>query len=1271
MADCYSILNDRFAAPLTRRLLVAVCVIVLPCTAAFAQNYVHVGNRFVNAYMVGNPNSLTGGGRFFIEANDPAKGLVKLLYSTTSCVVFRIQSDSYLYQYTNAKPSNSEQPLDDATGDPIPYLPFDSIYVASPDTVAVVWKDVHGFRITQRLFTERPRTIYDDGGDVIVEFSYSCDPFRPGKLGIFLMLDTYNSDAQSAGGSSDRASILTSSGYFPVGGPGRRFEPPLSEIPEFYHAGDFTYQSGRLLNTVLSIHRLRGYSHGGLPLTTPELFAVGTWPVFRERSWSITGSDVVPAIGDCATALRWSNLVGSGTVRTAFGVTDRSGNNLYHCRDNDIFIDIKTERVVVQDVENGPFTPSQFDVSMWVTNTSEVIRTYKVTLNQPIGYPSYTGRLTLDPSSAATQSVQLQPHGTGMLSWRLNVVPGIRDVLVQVPLDFRYLVGTAGGQPRLLRDRCQPRIAISGWYDPVVPPEDTLPPPIVRLANTRNPLPTWTFRTFDRHPGFDYDTGLDRIVVDPGSGDNFRLSYAANPFKRCDTNVNVDIAAEVIDTTRPACISFAVYDCHGNVSRDTVCYSPRPDIFKPQIDSILMAGSLGPECNARVYTYYLSDYLNQTPDAGDVGFGAIEVIPPLLNFDPIEINPDRANLPIAPFEPRASFRLTVTDSLVDAYAAVRVTDFAGNADTIEVNYCTLPDTLPPVVDVTPIPGADPRDPIATWNLVGTDVRAWDRGMGSVVALSSTNMQFIAPTILPGQGSVTFDVEVIDTEQDGEIVLEFRDLVYAQTPQGHSTTVRLMYAKIPDTMAPNIIFRPVAGSNGSVVDVEVNDIHYVDTEPYRYDRGLAQVNVLDLSRNMELLTPITFSQGDRTMQFRVRVIDTLEFSTVDSICLEAIDLYDNRSTGCYYYPLQPDIYRPIFTGTMTGDRRQLVAVISDSRQYDRGLGSIRLVDADNLGLAGNSMGDLGGTPDTTIMLMVGDPASPFSGALVIRDAVAMNSTHPDTLFRHSVTIPIALPVVHLRVTMPWSVEPREEFVAAMIAASSFDGQAVTSIAVEGDYYGEADYLGFEPRAVHPTGSSFTVLSGAFRMELRTDFARAYAPGDTLCLLRFRARGTSLVETFNLRLNHETFAVNSNQASSWSVMLPGDSEGNSTLTLPAPYGTILGDSITYVNGECYRILENIAGAHSKATGFAVLAVLPQPVAVSGGGLSLDIREMPADGAKAELLAADGRMVSEFHVSGPGAHLARVTIPLPSGLVPGAYFLRLRTAADQAVVKVMIIE
>lgn len=1239
--------------------------LMLGAVSVRAQELITIGNPYVTTAVVASNASNIGGGRFVIDAG-PFHGSHRFLFFITSNVVFKVTSYGRDFYYTNAKDQFGGQPTIDGFT-PIPYHPFDSIR-SNSDTIEVYYSGMNGYSVIMRLIPEKPTTSYDRGTDVLIEFSYKFDPIAPpAELGIFMMLDTYNGQANGSGGAGDKSSILTSRGYFPADGPGKLFEPPFEPVPDFYHVGNFL-ATPPPINNVLPVHRLRGFSHGGRPLTTPELLAVGSWRVLRNLGWDVTASDVGGSnVGDCATAVRWSGLRGTGTIRTAFGMDDKEGNNLFHCRDNNIFVDIKTERLVEQKVKDGAYTPAQFDVTMWLTNTSTATQTVTITFDQPIGAPSLTGRLTLDPSTPAVQVVPMAMRETKEIRWKLNLAPGTNDSLIDIPLNFRYQFSGSGTQPRVFRDPCKPIVTIKGYRE-VPPPRDTIAPVIDRGAVMRVPKPAWGFRTYDRHPGYRHDTGLDKVVVEQNDLNNFNLFVNPSAFTRCDTMVNLDLLAQVVDSTQPARIVFAVYDCRGNISRDSAIYNPRPDIFPPQIRRADSTGSWGPPCNARLFEFYLIDSLNQTPTAGDNGFGLISVLGPLDNFDPIEVNFDRSNTPIRDFDRRASFRLRVTDSMFDAHARIWVVDYAGNADTIEVDYCTLPDTKAPEGSVSAWPNPSPNEGPKGWTVFASDTQAWDRGLESIVALSNTNMNFTPPAIKPGIDSVSFPVSVILDSMDAEIVLEIRDRYYAATPEGHADTITLSFRKIPDTLAPNITYVPQPGTNGSKVDVTVDDIHYFGNSRYQYDRGLWKINVTALSSNLRLVTlPSNFSVGDSTMSFSFEVVDTLALIKRDSICLEAYDIYGNRSEACYYYPLPPDAKSPIITGALDPSRTSITARATDSRQYDRGLGSVIIENPKNLDVTMATSTGLNGTPETTVIATVIDPTEEIGGTFVVRDLIAELEPTLETEATHAVRIPFYLPAVKLSLEFPMMVEPSEDMKGAIVVADTFPGAAVQSIRFVANYTGDGLYKGVENGAAT---LSAVPNAGSLDITCSPDMATIYYPGDTLGLIVFTAGGSNAIEEFSITVDQGSLEVNGNVGSEIRVQKAGDT-AISRLQLPAPFFRMVADSLTFINGVCERILTTIAG-RNKINGLSILAIRPQPATIAAGGkLEIDVRELSGDGATGDLVAVDGRKVASFTVGGTSARVTRVSVELPQDLPPGAYFLQLRTATDRAWAKVVVVE
>lgn len=1232
--------------------------------------YTLIGNQFINGFIFTDPPT----NRFFINAGSAQNG-VKFLYggnadNATSNIVFRIESGGSTYYYCNNHPTfQLGRPIEPFSGREVTYKPFDSLYV-SADTLAIGYKNMSGWNVTQRWIVEKQRTPYDDGTDLVLEFTATANPFAPpGNVGVFLMLDLYNGEAGNPN-PSDFTSVITNNGYYPRGQPGKRFSLPFDTIPQFYMTGNVGMQpaamgSGVPYNVRMPIHRLTGFTQRGKPLTTPDVFAIGDWRSrMREYSWDIYSEVGTTPLNDVATSMRWENLNDGKTIRTAFGMNNRAGNNVYTCRDTGFFVMMRTERVVEQTVKNGAYSPQSFDLEVWVINQDNSLRRdIELYFQTPIQSNRGPNRLLLDPSTPARQGLTIPANGVRKVVWRLNFNPAFSDDSADVVPEIRYAVPTRPGLIRRFKQLCTPTITIKRFIE-APPPQDTIAPMIVRGTPGRIPTVFWPFTLFDRHIGYRYDTGLDGIIIEANDGSNFRITQNPAPFRRCDTTVTVGFVVEVIDTTKPARIVFSTLDCRGNRSRDSAIYNPRPDLFAPAIVRFDSIGSFGPPCNHRQFEVEVLDSLIQLPTAGDNGMGSITMVGTPDNFTPPSINVDRGGVPIADFDRRASFRVSVIDSMRDGRIDLQIADYAGNADTVTITYCTLPDMEKPRSTVTPAGTGGPW----TWSIETVDTLAWDRGLQEVVVLANpgNNMTYVPPSILPGIGGATWDVSVVDDRMDATVVFEVRDTWYSRDPRGHADTVTVRFLRTPDTLAPNIIVVPLVGTGGSRADVEVNDVHYFGPERYRFDLGLSTITVVEVSPNMELVTPISFSPGDSVTTFGIRIKDTLAFNTIDSICLEATDLAGNRSSLCYYYPIQPDAKPPVFTGRIDQSRVSLTGVATDDRPYDRGLGEITIESPENLD--GTTMTvRLSGNASTPYAVLLSDPEARTRGTLVIRDLVALRDPSPETEATHVIRIPFDLPVARLALEMPTYVEGGEVINAYVINKASIPGARIPRLEFSFDATGAATWFGSSDGA-----ASLTVTPGGggrFDVLAILDSAIEYLPGDTLGSLRWTTGTATGIQTLALALDGGSLVANgANGSFATGGPLLGDT-ALSILELPAPLLRMTADSVVYINGECERFLTTQRGLN-RTTGLAILNVRPSPIAAHTTMVELDVRDMPATGGTVELVDGLGRRLFTRHVESEGVRLSRYRMPLPSNLPGGLYFVRIVADGMEDWIKVAVV-
>ena len=1272
-------MNKRYPSCIVLFTNVVALLFIIAVSNSHAQGVISIDNGFASVSINTDQNagrfwfSKQGGGRYTYNGGGA-------VINITSNVIFRVSRGSIENWYTNAvdplgnggvRPENSQGEID--------FQPYDHLYVSpGRDTVELIYLNLNGLTVTQRFVAEEPRHEYDDGADILLEFDWEPNDLGlPGTtLGVFLMIDHDNANIVSSVG-SDNSSLMTDRGYYPSFGSGGVFQRDFGGIPEYTLTGWFEYTEaadGTILNDIFSIHRLRGSSLRGAPLTTPNEHAIGRWQDFRQLSWLVNGDVNSKNIQDAATVSRWEGGIGGrGLIRTAFGTTSKAGNNFFHCRDSNVFVVIRTERVVQQEELNGPYTPEQFQVEMWVTNLHRVVqRTPIIRLRTPIrSFPDNTRRLRLDTSTLATQSLILRARETQKITWLLNVNPLSNDTLAE--LEFLYRDSAEIQKPLVpFLDGCNPLISFKGAFIP--PPPDDRPPIINRTGSGRDQTFWWTFRTYDRHAGYIYDTGLDRIEIIRNDNSNFRLLVNPNPFRRCDTTETVTLRAEVVDTTRIAGLDFRVFDCEGNSRLETVTYSPRPDTFKPEVTRIDSIGRFDPQhypCAVPVFEVYIEDQRNQTPSAGDNGLGSIEVLSS-INFEPIQINFDQSDRPIADFDKTASFRLRVTDTLLPANATVRIADFAGNADTLAFSYCPLPDVLPPVI--TFVPGGKAAG--ASWTVSASDTLSWDRGLMEIVEISKANMS-VTPwpvNIVSGQPTLSnLSVEVIDDAWPAEVTLEVRDTYYdgndPSTFADHSSRIQFTFNGTPDTLAPNIIFHrdSTVPADEVVFTVLVNDTHEVNGEFYRFDRGLKSVT-WSLTSNMQIRTPISFTDNRRGASFQVEIIDLLAIVDADTVCVIAIDSAGNRSTGCTSWPSTPDGKSPIFVGGLDPTTMRVTGIATDNRDFDRGLDSIFLQNEKNLQSYSES---LAGKQSTVVSFDVVDPSLPIAGELVVQDLYGEFLSGPEQLI-HTVVIQFSLPVVSLNVSLPGLVEGGDEIVATVSVESDFSGDDVTALEFELDHTLNGTFIRGESESIVESFTAVSPVNGRINVAIETIKGREYkaGKGEVLGTIRFLSEQPYYTDKFNLSLIPGSFLSNRGEKSVVEVRTDGDPLA-STLTLPTPFFRTTADSLTIINGGCNRVLTSTNG-FSRPNGIAILDFYPQPVVGRNNTtLTLLIRELPENGANLTLFGVNGNACSNWRIESGGTHISEVQVDFPTDIAPGLYFLRLQgespSEADQ--IKILV--
>ncbi|HVZ40903.1 MAG TPA: T9SS type A sorting domain-containing protein [Candidatus Kapabacteria bacterium] len=750
--------NDARCVSRTALILFALCCIA---GVARGQHTTVVGNDYVSATMITDTAYSPGGGRFVIDAGR-AFSAYRFLYYVTSNVVFRVTAPGGPYYFTNAGSEFGGHPLQE-NNTVVPYVPFDR--VDSSSGVAVTWNDLHGYSVTMRLLPEQPKAAVVKGADVLIEFSYHRNNGSTATdLGIFMMLDVYNGQAAGAGGTGDQASILTSSGYFPASGPGKLFGPGIGSdsIPRFYHVGDFRYESP--LNTVLPVHRLIGTSHNGAGLTTPDLLALGNWRQLRFLSWDVVPADVSSAIGDAATVVRWdTHESAQGVVRTAFGMDDHDGNNLFHCRDTNLFVDIQTERMIVRSDSTAPNTAT-FDANVWVTNTSETADSLNVVLIAPGGSGSY---VRLAANALPAKSVRLAPHETRLLTWPLEAKVANKDTAFY-QLDLRYTIGS-GAQARSFREQCLPLISLVG---PSTNPDHFAP--VVSVGGSRTNSGIRPLTIVDRHPGVSVDTGIDSVWVDPLQSFNMALVRFGVPV-RCETDT-IHGAVEVVDSAKPGRLVIVARDCAGHVTMDTVLYDVDvTDRWAPNDTTVVVA----PGFPTRTWLVTIAD--RHAKFAHDTGLDSVWADAASLRNMTYAVT-----IPFVRCDSSSSggFRVNVIDGAAAAYIKLYIRDCNANMDSVQLVY-------------TPSAGVDERGGAAA---------------GNALAIQEVHPQ---PLIAGSNGAL--DITVSNLTPRGavaELIAADGRVVVRELLDGAAGSSMARSIPVPAALASGVYVLRVVGANGT-------------------------------------------------------------------------------------------------------------------------------------------------------------------------------------------------------------------------------------------------------------------------------------------------------------------------------------------------------------------------------------------------------------------------------------------------------------------------
>jgi hypothetical protein len=545
-------------------------------------------------------------------------------------------------------------------------------------------------------------------------------------------------------------------------------------------------------------------------------------------------------------------------------------------------------------------------------------------------------------------------------------------------------------------------------------------------------------------------------------------------------------------------------------------------------------------------------------------------------------------------------------------------------------------------------------------LEGSDSASWDRGLLEVVEISRTNMTSdpLAGLIEPDDRSFSgLNVSVIDDAWPAELTLELRDTWYDPadplTHAPHSRRLTLSWPGIADTLEPAItISRDLSvPPNNVVFTVTVADSHQVAGEFYRYDRGIEQVT-WSLTPNMQIRTPITYTDNRRGASFSVEVIDLFALTDADTICVNAVDSAGNRTPEtCTIYPVEPDFSAPLFRGRISADRTILTGRATDGRTGDRGLYEVLIRNQINIEPA--LLSPLNGSPSADLSAAIDDPEEPIAGEIVVRDLHGELEGLPEESV-HTTVLPFTLPILEVDMVMQRVVEGGENFPIHIVNRRRFRGGSISVLefGVRMSDNGVIIAAGGPPsvntviaRKAGPI-TTFTIVPVT---------GTVYDEGDTLATIIVATTRPLIVDLFTVSYEPTAAIVNLGREDTIRVYAAGETE-YSELILPAPFLGVRIDSQAVINGDCSRAL---AGGDQLARprGPEILNLFPNPAGRSGGiPLTVYIRDVPEQGGTLTMFDTEGATVATWRIDPSGEPITRGVVPLPGDLPEGAYYLRI---------------
>jgi hypothetical protein len=564
--------------------------------------------------------------------------------------------------------------------------------------------------------------------------------------------------------------------------------------------------------------------------------------------------------------------------------------------------------------------------------------------------------------------------------------------------------------------------------------------------------------------------------------------------------------------------------------------------------------------------------------------------------------------------------------LFDGAIDVVAEDIAGHADTAHISYCTIPDTLAPVIDYSSL------SPSYSWHVVVTDSQAWDRGLANVILTNLTNVTVVPmPTmaLVNGKKKVEFDVTIIDPAKNAGLCDSAVDLAGNHTQKyGHC----LFYKGQTDVMRPNIVVTPALSTNPKSIQVAVDDIH----PNFDYDTGIDSVwftGVYNMTLTYGSQTYVDAVGGPHTPfpaihntnvgglhpfsstvpTFILTVTDTASVDSLACVTIHATDgrqVRDgdgvNETVVQWCYPITLDSLAPLMVGAAP-DRTHIKLHITDERLKDRGLRQLTMRSNVNFDdLPGTSPGVLqyNGDSASDVTLQVTTPGKSAFASIEALDMFGSKLSSPSDRLLHTASANLWIYAQNLRMKASKLVTQSGDFDVPVYLDST---DAIPLLQKQiGEFQFDFHLTGgtlinfLQPVTTGTLINGWSVTSTPGAARSFTIHGTAVPAGSVLSATPGATYyGSSAAQPLVILRFHGDTSEYSNLT---SIVIDGESGAevayngggmqrlngqNSIVDIPKPYGTVNGGNIT-LKGYCSPVV----GSGMKPNVIALERVTPSP-------------------------------------------------------------------------------